>query len=114
VTINGDERQLGRLVTNMLDNALKYVPPGGHIAITLEPGPVLVVADDGPGVDPQDRERIFDRFYRGRGKGEETSGSGLGLALARAIAERHALALTLEEPAEGGLGGAVFRIAAAT
>ncbi len=112
VMINGDERQLGRLVTNMLDNALKYVPPGGHIAVTLEPGPVLLVADDGPGVDPQDRERIFDRFYRGRGKGDETSGSGLGLALARAIAERHGLALTLEEPAGGGQGGAVFRIAA--
>ncbi|MFN4021104.1 MAG: sensor histidine kinase [Erythrobacter sp.] len=114
VTINGDERQLGRLVTNMLDNALKYVPRGGHIAVTLEPGPVLVVADDGPGVDPQDRERIFERFYRGRRKDEETTGSGLGLALARAIAERHALTLTLEEPAAGGLGGAVFRIAAAT
>ncbi|GAB4475725.1 MAG: hypothetical protein OHK0018_06480 [Erythrobacter tepidarius] len=113
VTINGDERQLGRLVTNMLDNALKYVPRGGNVAITLEPGPVLVVADDGPGVDPQDRERIFDRFYRGRGKGEQTSGSGLGLALARAIAERHGLTLTLEEPAADGPGGAVFRIAAA-
>ena len=113
VTIDGDERQLGRMVTNMLDNALKYVPPGGHVVITLEPGPVLVVADDGPGIDPQDRARIFDRFYRGRARGEETSGSGLGLALAHAIAERHALALTLEEPAAGGPGGAVFRIAAA-
>lgn len=112
VAINGDERQLSRLVTNMLDNALKYVPPGGRIAVTLEPGPVLVVADDGPGIDPRERDRIFERFYRGRTTGDETSGSGLGLALARAIAERHGLALTLEEPAAGGLGGAVFRIAA--
>lgn len=114
VTIKGDERQLGRLVTNMLDNALKYVPAGGHITVTLEPGPVLVVADDGPGIDPRDRERIFERFYRGRSQGGETSGSGLGLALAHAIAERHGLALTLEEPAEGGPGGAVFRIASAS
>lgn len=113
VAIDGDERQLRRLVTNMLDNALKYVPSGGHIAVSLEPGPVFVVADDGPGIDPRDRERIFERFYRGRNKGEEVSGSGLGLALAHAIAERHGLALTLEEPAAGGLGGAVFRIAAA-
>ncbi len=113
VTINGDERQLGRMVTNMLDNALKYVPSGGCVTITLEPGPVLVVADNGPGIDPQDRERIFERFYRGRGRDGETSGSGLGLALAHAIAERHALALTLDEPAAGGEGGAVFRIAAA-
>ncbi|WP_349514638.1 HAMP domain-containing sensor histidine kinase [Erythrobacter sp. NFXS35] len=113
VAIAGDERQLRRLVTNMLDNALKYVPSGGRIAVTLDPGPVLMVADDGPGIDPRDRERIFERFYRGRNKSEEVSGSGLGLALAHAIAERHGLALTLEEPAAGGLGGAVFRIAAA-
>jgi signal transduction histidine kinase len=112
VMIEGDERQLRRLVTNMLDNALKYVPAGGHVAVTLEPGPVLVVADDGPGIDPRDRARIFERFYRGRSHGEETSGSGLGLALAQAIAERHGLALTLDAPAAGGQGGAVFRIAA--
>lgn len=115
VAMTGDERQLSRLVTNMLDNALKYVPRGGRIAVSLAPGPVLVVADNGPGIDPRDRERIFERFYRGR-TGDETSGSGLGLALARAIAERHGLALTLEAPQEGepgsGLGGAVFRIAA--
>lgn len=114
VTINGDERQLGRLVTNMLDNALKYVPAGGRVDITLEHGPVLIVADNGPGIDPRDRDRIFERFYRGQGRGEEISGSGLGLALAHAIAERHGLALTLEEPDADGPGGAVFRIAAAT
>jgi signal transduction histidine kinase len=114
VMIEGDERQLRRLVTNMLDNALKYVPAGGHVAVTLDPGPVLLVADDGPGIDPRDRERIFERFYRGRAHGEETSGSGLGLALAQAIAERHGLALTLDAPEAGGQGGAVFRIAPAT
>ena len=112
VEIKGDERQLRRLVTNMLDNALKYVPAGGHIAVTLERGPVLVVADDGPGIDPADRERIFERFYRGRTPGEDTPGSGLGLALARAIAERHGLTLTLARPGTSPLGGAVFRIAA--
>jgi signal transduction histidine kinase len=117
ITMIGDERQLSRLVTNMLDNALKYVPSGGRIAVSLEAGPVLVVADDGPGIDPRDRARIFERFYRGQGLGEETSGSGLGLALAQAIAERHGLAIRLEEgspsgPASG-LGGAVFRIAPA-
>ena len=114
VWIEGDAPQLRRLVTNMLDNAIKYVPPGGRVTVTLEAGPVLVVADDGPGIEPRDRERIFDRFYRGQGRGEETSGSGLGLALARAIAERHGLVMTLEdEPASGGKGGAVFRIAPA-
>ncbi|KPP92908.1 HAMP domain-containing sensor histidine kinase [Erythrobacter sp. HL-111] len=110
VVIEGDERQLSRLVTNMLDNAIKYVPAGGRVEVTLEPGPVLVVADDGPGIDPGDGERVFERFYRGRAGAGEAPGSGLGLALARAIAERHDLALTLEPPREGGPQGAVFRI----
>jgi signal transduction histidine kinase len=114
IIIDGDERQLRRLVTNMLDNALKYVPAGGRIAIGLSDGPELIVADNGPGIDPQDRERIFERFYRGRGGGEGAPGSGMGLALARAIAERHGLALTLEPPAGGPAGGAVFRIAGAS
>jgi signal transduction histidine kinase len=110
VTMEGDERQLSRMVTNMLDNALKYVPGGGRVEVTLEPGPVLVVADDGPGIDPTESERVFERFYRGRADRGETPGSGLGLALARAIAERHDLALTLEPPREAGPTGAVFRI----
>ena len=113
VTIEGNEQQLRRLVTNMLDNALKYVPAGGRIAVTLDPGPVLLVADDGPGIDPRDRERIFERFYRGQAQREAISGSGLGLALARAIAERHGLTLTLEPPGHGGWAGAVFRLAVA-
>ncbi|TAD74913.1 MAG: sensor histidine kinase [Sphingomonadales bacterium] len=113
VMIDGDERQLRRLVTNMLDNALKYVPAGGHIAVTLDQGPVLVIADNGPGIDPRDRDLIFERFYRGRSRDGAASGSGLGLSLARAIAERHGLALTLEAPTKGVAGGAVFRIAAA-
>lgn len=114
VMIEGDAPQLRRLVTNMLDNAIKYVPSGGRVTVTLEPGPVLVVADDGPGIDPRDRERIFERFYRGQRRSDETSGSGLGLALARAIAERHGLAMTLDDATEPGCkGGAVFRIAPA-
>lgn len=114
VTIEGDARQLRRLVTNMLDNALKYVPTGGRVTISLSEGPELVIADDGPGIDPQDSALIFERFYRGRGRGAETPGSGMGLALARAIAERHGLALTLEPPVAGFAGGAVFRIAPVT
>lgn len=115
VTIPGDPRQLRRLVTNLLDNAIKYVPAGGHVTVTLEPGPVLVVADDGPGIAPADRARIFERFYRGHTSADaEAPGSGLGLALARAIAERHGLALTLEPPADGRQKGAVFRVAQAS
>lgn len=101
VIIEGEERHLSRLVTNLFDNALKYVPPGGKIEVTLDAGPVLTVADNGPGVSPADKARIFDRFYRGKGHSDEAHGSGLGLALAKAIAERHGLQLTLEDRNSG-------------
>lgn len=107
ITFTGEQWQLSRVLTNLLDNALKYVPAGGHIHVSLASGaggaggPVLVVEDDGPGIAPGDRERVFDRFFRGTGDAGEVPGSGLGLALAHAIAERHALALTIEDTAKG-------------
>ena len=106
VCLDGEESQLTRLMTNLLDNAFKYVPEGGTITLTLQPGPVLTVADDGPGVPPNHAERIFERFYRGDGREAGQTGSGLGLALARAIAERHGLTITLE-PVDKG---ASFRV----
>ncbi|MXO66759.1 sensor histidine kinase [Altericroceibacterium endophyticum] len=96
VVIDGEEDQLARLITNLLDNAFKYVPSGGRIDMSLEPGPVLVVEDDGPGIPAGDRERIFDRFYRSADAARDSHGAGLGLSLAKAIAERHGLALSLE------------------
>ena len=101
IKLEGEESQLGRLVTNLLDNAFKYVPEGGRVTLMLDPGPVLVVEDDGPGVPEAERERIFERFYRSEGQRGNLSGSGLGLALARAIAERHRLTLVLEPAASG-------------
>ena len=99
VTLPGEEMQLARLVTNLLDNAFKYVPEGGMIRLTLEPGPRLAVVDDGPGIAATDREAVFDRFRRAEGTGK--GGAGLGLALARAIAQRHRLSLTLLDSATG-------------
>lgn len=101
VTLNGEEMQLTRLITNLLDNAFKYVPPGCTVRLSLSPGPVLSVSDNGPGVPPEDRPFIFDRFQRGSQSRGDGQGAGLGLALARAIAERHGLTLTLA-PAEKG------------
>ena len=108
VWIDGEESQLSRLITNLLDNAFKYVPKNGMITLTLERGPVLTVTDNGPGVAPEDAEHIFERFYRGKREASGATGSsiGLGLSLARAIAERHGLAITLE-PSEKG---ASFRV----
>lgn len=100
VVFDGEEVQLTQLVTNLLDNAFKYVPAGGAVRLTLAPGPVLTVADDGPGVPEGEREAIFERFHRSAAT-RDAPGSGLGLALARAIAERHDLTLTLAPSDKG-------------
>ena len=100
VVFDCEEAQLGQLVTNLLDNAFKYAPAGSRVKLTLAPGPVLVVEDDGPGVPAADRERIFERFHRGAQR-HDVPGTGLGLALARAIAERHDLTIRLA-PADKG------------
>lgn len=101
IVFEGEEAQLGQLVTNLLDNALKYAPAGSKVRLALAPGPVLTVEDDGPGVPETDREKIFERFHRSANVRRDAPGSGLGLALARAIAERHDLTLTLA-PSEKG------------
>jgi len=106
VWIEGEESQLSRLVTNLLDNAFKYVPEGGRITLSIEPGPILTVTDDGPGIADGQGDRIFDRFYRGDASDVGCTGSGLGLALAKAIAERHGLTIALV-PSDKG---ATFRI----
>jgi signal transduction histidine kinase len=100
VTMCGEAMQIGRLLANLLDNAVKYVPAGGTISLTVQEGPRVVVSDDGPGIAAELRADVFDRFRRGRDAGQ-TSGHGLGLALARAIALRHDLVLTLGESSVG-------------
>lgn len=100
VTIEGEEMSLTRLVTNLLDNAFKFVPRGGTVRLTLRRGPVLIVSDDGPGIPEDQRENIFAKFARGGGS-LGTEGAGLGLALCRAIAERHHLEISLA-PSERG------------
>lgn len=100
VTMIGEPMQLGRMLANLLDNAVKYVPAGGTVRFELTPGPVIVVADDGPGVPAALTSEIFGRFRRGQNAAGK-SGHGLGLALARAIAERHGLSLTLAPTTRG-------------
>jgi signal transduction histidine kinase len=86
----GDADELRRLVRNLTENAVRHA--GGSIRLSLvsdDGGVRLDVVDDGPGIPPADRERVFDRFTRLDGVRSRSSGSGLGLAIARAIAERH-------------------------
>jgi len=110
VLIEGEEAQLGRLITNLLDNAFKYVPTGGSVTVSLTAGPVLTICDDGPGIPETDRARVFEQFYRSGNVDQRQPGSGLGLALARAIAERHGLALDLVDSPQG----ACFQVSRAT
>ncbi len=89
----GDPVLLGRLVGILLDNALRYGHPQGFVDVRVTStasDAILEVEDDGIGIDPVDRERLFERFYRSpRGRAHRNDGSGLGLAIAQWIVERH-------------------------
>lgn len=100
VTMLGERMQITRLLSNLLDNAIKYVPEGGCIRLELAQGPRIVVQDDGPGIPRDQRDRIFERFVRATAPGDRP-GHGLGLALSRAIAERHGLVLRLGDSPRG-------------
>jgi len=88
--IRGSDATLGILIRNVVDNAIRYTPPQGHIKIDIlqtEHHVIFRVTDTGPGIPPELRERVFERFFRI--PGTAASGSGLGLAIVRQIAELH-------------------------
>jgi signal transduction histidine kinase len=106
--VAGDGAHLQRAVVNLLENAVRHAR--GEVVVTVaetgDGAAEVVVHDDGPGVPPEDRERVFERFTRlDDSRTASTGGAGLGLAIARDIAERHGGTLTL---AEGGSAGARF------
>ncbi len=101
--LHGDADQLFQLVANLLDNALKYATAGTRVALRLyDDGEAihLLVGDNGAGIPPADRERVFDRFVRLE-EHRGSPGSGLGLSLVRAIAHRHGGTVALEDNAPG-------------
>lgn len=107
--VRGDTDLLGRLVLNLLDNAVKYSPAGGTVAVHLafiDGAWTASVSDEGPGIPPDAHERVFERFFRvdsARSRVEQSvsSGAGLGLAIARRIAEAHGGSLVLSASAPG-------------
>jgi signal transduction histidine kinase len=106
--VRADRLVLRQALINLVDNAIKFTPPGGEIGIRLSEAPLetrVDVVDSGPGVPPEARERIFDRFYRSDGL--DAGGSGLGLSLARGAVEALGGHVTLERT---GPGGSTFRI----
>jgi len=96
----GSAALLRQALANLLDNALGH--GAGTITVTLRPGPVLTVADEGPGIPPEEREHVLRRFYR-LDRSRNTPGTGLGLALVAAVARLHGGSVRLGE-GEGGRG----------
>jgi signal transduction histidine kinase len=88
----GDPDRIHQVVMNLLDNAARYSPQPGHVALRASSGEhtiTLEVEDEGPGIPEGELERVFERFYRGDGRDSDGGGAGLGLAIARWIVELH-------------------------
>ncbi|VAW80959.1 Sensor protein basS/pmrB [hydrothermal vent metagenome] len=103
VNMQGDRDLLFQAMANLLDNAIKYTPPQGHIEITLEKqddSARISIADSGPGIPESEREQVFQRFYRLE-KSRTTPGNGLGLSLVAAVARIHGMTLRLEDNQPG-------------
>jgi two-component system sensor histidine kinase MprB len=98
--IVGTPGPLARAVANLLDNAIKWSPPGGRVQVRLARG-LLSVADEGPGVAEADLPHVFERFYRAP-DAREMPGSGLGLAIVKKVAEEHSGEVAISSPAGGG------------
>lgn len=104
VFISGNALLLHELLANLLDNAIRYTPARGAISVrvTQNGSAVLEVEDNGPGIAPAEREKVFERFYRGAQR--DSLGSGLGLSIAHDICASHGARISLASPAHGGHG----------
>ena len=104
VSVAGDEDQLRILINNLVDNAVRYTPAQGEVELSVsadEGVATVAIADSGPGIAPQERARVFDRFYRVAGS--SAPGSGLGLSIAHRVADAHGASILLATSARGGL-----------
>ncbi len=101
-----DARQIGRVLANLVGNALRHTPAGGAVTVLAKPAAgraQIEVSDTGQGISPQDLPHVFERFYRGeKSRSRATGGSGLGLAIAKAIVEAHGGQIWVEsQPGQG-------------
>jgi two-component system phosphate regulon sensor histidine kinase PhoR len=106
VEVIADSGGLDQMVLNLLDNAVKYTQDGGSVELRARDEGATVrieVEDDGPGIDPRYRDRVFERFYRvDRGRSREAGGTGLGLAIVKHLADAMDGEVGLEPGAERG------------
>jgi len=111
VFIAGDEKSLSQLLDNLIDNAIKYTPTGGHVTVHLKTDnnqAIIEVEDDGIGIKQAEQQRIFERFYRVDKARSKTLGStGLGLSIVKHIVLKHQGHIALES-AMGN--GSLFRV----
>jgi len=93
IRIRHDPQRIGQVVVNLVNNAIKFTPPGGAVAVDVAAtvgGAMIEVTDTGVGIDPDELPHIFERFYRGSRANEvRSSGSGLGLAIVHSIVDMH-------------------------
>lgn len=110
--VKADPDRLGQVLTNLLDNALRHTPAGGHVELTADRNGAWVsihVADDGEGIGPEHLPHLFDRFYRAdTARDRAHGGSGVGLAIVRAITRAHGGAVTAASAGAGA--GSTFTI----
>jgi signal transduction histidine kinase len=110
--VGGDAEWLGKAVANLIDNAIKFSPPGGRVLVSTECDRRecrLTVLDDGPGIPPEERERVFGRFYRrDQARTRGLGGTGIGLSIVREIAIAHGGRVWVDA---GAGGGCAFTIA---
>lgn len=100
--VTGNADMLSMLISNLVDNAIHYTPAGGNVTIALAPansGVQLAVSDNGPGIAPDQRNQVFERFYRVAT--QDQPGTGLGLSICKRIAELHRAPMTLSDGLQG-------------
>jgi signal transduction histidine kinase len=106
--VQADAQRVGQVIGNLVSNAVRYVPSGGHVTLSTRRaeggGAELAVSDDGPGVADEDLPHLFDRFWRGeKSRNRAAGGAGLGLAIARQLVEAQGGTICAENRPGGGL-----------